>query len=231
MPDTTLMDTYTPNNLVAGTEVVIMKKLATILKGQVLKVGAILGKITIGAATKAAAGAGTDGANTGNGTLTMDATTPILAGAKPGVYKVKVIRAAIASPAMAAIGQLIDPGGDVLAVFDIIGSGGTTVANQVKFNIKEGSTGFAITDGFTITIAAGSGKYVLVDSSAVDGSAVAELVLPDAVDATADDVNVTAYQTGCFNRNALIVAEGDTVDAHEAELRRSGIFLKDNIAY
>lgn len=36
---------------------------------------------------------------------------------------------------------------------------------------------------------------------------------------------VTAYVAGRFNRAALICAEGDSVEAHEEELRKAGIHL------
>ena len=57
-----------------------------------------------------------------------------------------------------------------------------------------------------------SGKYSAV---AAGGKAVA----------VAADTVGTAYITGYFNREKLIVAAGDTVGAHEEELRGVGIFL------
>ena len=48
---------------------------------------------------------------------------------------------------------------------------------------------------------------------------VAEYVLVRDVDATEADAVGTVYVKGRFNREKIILSEGDTVDAHEAELR------------
>ena len=48
---------------------------------------------------------------------------------------------------------------------------------------------------------------------------VAEYVLMWDVDATEADAVGTVYVKGRFNREKIILSEGDTVDAHEAELR------------
>ena len=48
---------------------------------------------------------------------------------------------------------------------------------------------------------------------------VAEYVLMRDVDATEADAVGTVYIKGRFNREKIILSEGDTVDAHEVELR------------
>lgn len=62
--------------------------------------------------------------------------------------------------------------------------------------------------------------------------ATANAILTDAVDTgTSDAVVATAYRTGHFNRNKLIVAEGYTITAaDEEELRKCGILLSDAFA-
>jgi len=70
----------------------VVKDAKTVLSGEVLTRGAVLGKVTLGAATSAEV----SGDNTGDGTLVLDATTPILANAQAGIYTVRVTRAAIA---------------------------------------------------------------------------------------------------------------------------------------
>ena len=50
-------------------------------------------------------------------------------------------------------------------------------------------------------------------------------VAAEDVDASAADTVGTVYTAGYFNREKLIVAAGDTVDAHEEELRSVGIRL------
>lgn len=224
-----ILGTQTPDNLIAGHEAPLMTKLVTLLAGEgELARGAILGKVTLGAVTKAAAGAGAAGANTGNGTLTVDATTPLLANAQVGVYKVDIIQAAVADPAAAAVARITDPVGNVIGDIEVATTPGTTFETQVKFVIVEGTTPFVVGDGFTLTVAAGSGKHKLVDATALDGSAVADAILCDAVTvATNADSKAVAYKTGIFNRDALSVAENDTVAAHEEELRARGIFLRD----
>ena len=52
-----------------------------------LSAGSVVGKLTKGAATKAAV----SGGNTGNGTFTLDVTAPVLAGAKRGIYTARVV--------------------------------------------------------------------------------------------------------------------------------------------
>lgn len=65
-----------------------------------------------------------------------------------------------------------------------------------------------------------SGKY-----SAVTAGGKAVAVAAEDIDAGATDTVGTAYITGYFNREKLIAASGDTVGAHEEELRGVGIFL------
>lgn len=52
---------------------------------------------------------------------------------------------------------------------------------------------------------------------------VASYVL--AADVDAEATVATAYSQGYFNREALIAADGDTVGAHEEELRKVNIIL------
>lgn len=121
---------------------------------QALEAGTVLAKIEVGGATAAAKAGG----NTGNGTITMDATTPVLAGAQVGVYTVRCTAAATNGGTF----RLEDPQGDFVAEGAISGGAGGTVAfaEQVKFVITDAGTDFSVGDGFDITVAAGSGKWV-----------------------------------------------------------------------
>lgn len=139
--------------------------------------GTVLGKISKGAVTAAAK----SGGNTGNGALTMDGTTPKLAGAKVGVYKVRCIEVT----ANSGLFQVVDPNGAVIGHYVV---GAAAFATEVKFTIADGATDFAQGDGFDITIAAGSGKWKKHVSGAVDGTEVAAGILLDGVDATSADV-------------------------------------------
>lgn len=126
----------------------------------------VLGQISLGAIS-AAAKAGGNAANTG--AITIDATTPILAGAQAGVYTVRCV--AVASNG--GTFRVEDPNGYVLG--DVLV--GATFADQVKFSIADGSQDFVLGEGFDITIAAGTGKYVIWNAANVDGSQVVAGIL------------------------------------------------------
>lgn len=168
-----------------------VSKAITVLTGLILVLGTLLGKILLGAATAAAK----SGGNTGNGVFTIDATTPILAFAKAGIYTVRCITAATNG----GIFRVTDPFGNVLGDVAV----GSTFANQIKFAIADGTTDFIVGDGFDVTIAAGSGKYKAYSSSNVDGSQYPELVLAEAVDSSGGDAKSIGYASGHFNEAAI----------------------------
>lgn len=75
-------------------------------------------------------------------------------------------------------------------------------------------------------LAAVSGKYVIVDSTASTGAEKASVVLAKDVVITGSDVVATVYTSGQFNREKLIVAQSsDNATAHEEELRAVNIYL------
>lgn len=96
-------------------------------------------------------------------------------------------------------------------------------------------------DVFSVKLAAGQGVLARgtllgrkADGSMVimgtDGEGItANAILTDTVDTGADGtVTATAYRTGHFNRNKLIVKTGYTLKADdEEELRKCGILLSD----
>lgn len=150
----------------------ISREAITVLAGEVLVAGAVLGRIETGAAT-AAAVAG----NTGNGA--MGAVT-VGAGVQEGVYTLAITKAA----ANAGDFEVIDPQGDMIGV-------GTVAvafsAGGLAFTLADGAADFIVGDKFTITVAAGSKKYVEHDPVATDGSQNAIAILFEAVDATGAD--------------------------------------------
>ncbi len=187
-----------------------VSKAVTILSGVgALLLGTLLGKILLGAATSAAK----SGGNTGDGTLTMDATTPILARAKVGVYTVRCIAAATNGGTL----RVTDPEGYVLGDVAV----GSTFANQIKFATADGSADFIVGDGFDITIAAGSSKYKAYDKDNVDGSQYPDSILTEAVDATSADVKSKAFVSGHFNEAAVTGVDADA----KAALVGSPIFF------
>jgi hypothetical protein len=98
-----------------------------------------IGSETVAGTTAAVADAG----NTGNGTLTVDATTPVLTGAQSGAYRAVCILAAANGGTFA----VFDPAGVEIGRVAV----GATFANQIKFVINDGATDFAVGDAFTIT--------------------------------------------------------------------------------
>ena len=213
-------ETYSATELfVSGSGYPIVTDSVTIASGQNLTRGTVLGKITKGAATVVAAGAGAEGANTGDGTLTMNATTPILAGAKAGVYSVKCTAAATNGGTF----RVFDPDGYVLGDVAV----GATFANDIKFVIADGSgADFAAGDGFAVTIAAGSGSYNAVNSANIDGSDAPVAILASDANATDGAVVAPVYLTGEVNAEALVFGGSDTYATHKDALRKLGIFVK-----
>lgn len=128
-----------------------------VLANNTIKPNAPVGKITLGAATAAALGS-----NTGNGTC---GSVTVGAGALPGVYRVLFIEP------VTNLGTFLleDPNGK------IVGRGlvGTAFSGGgLGFTIADGATDFVAGDQFTITVAAGSGKYISLDPAATNGAAV-----------------------------------------------------------
>jgi hypothetical protein len=141
-----------------------------------LQSGTVLGKIKAGTATSAAK----SGGNTGNGTLTVDVSTPVVSGAQNGVYTVRLIAAA----ANAGTFRVTDPSGNVLGDVGV----GSTFTDQIKFATADGATDFVVGDGFDITVALATSKWVQLSLTATDGSQIAAGILFDltAVPATGD---------------------------------------------
>ena len=68
-------------------------------------------------------------------------------------------------------------------------------------------------------LSANGGKY-----SQVAKTGTATAILAEDINATTDTV-ATVYTRGLFNREALIVAGGDTATSHEDQLRAVGIYV------
>lgn len=162
----------------------------TVLSGQTLKAGAVLGRVAVGTASAAAAAG-----NTGNGTC---GAVTVSAGAKAGAYQLVIIEPG----ANVGTFQLEDPDGIV------IGTGAVAAAYSgggLAFTLADGSTDFIAGDRFVITVAAGSGKYKEYNPGNADGSQIAAGVLFDAVDASAADKAGVAYVRDCEVNGAELV--------------------------
>lgn len=159
----------------------------TLLSGENVVAGEVLGKVALGAGSSAAYAG-----NTGDGA--MGAIT-VGAGAKPGVYKLSVIEPA----ANAGKFQVEDPDGIV------IGTGTVAVAfsaGGIGFTLADGATDFIAGDGFDITVAAGSGKYKALDLSGDVGEAVAAGIAFDAIDASSADALGAGMVRSCEVRGS-----------------------------
>lgn len=197
------------------------REVITILAGsgsaRALTSGMVLGKITKGAATGAAVAG-----NTGNGTITAAPT--VGAAAKPGVYMLVCIEPAT------NVGKFLvtDPDGIVLGVATVA----VEFTTHLTFTIADGSTDFASGDAFTITVAAGSGKWVQYNEDGTNGSEDAAGIL--LLNATAPDG--TDAEGVAIVRDAVVSASGivwpGTADTNEkaaatAQLAALGIIVRE----
>ena len=165
----------------------LSREAIAVLAGDALESGQVLGQITVGASATVAAMA-----NTGNGTI---GTVTLAAGAQAGAYFAYAIEPA------ANGGKFVveDPAGKTIGIATVavaFSAGGLT------FTIADGSTDFVSGDSFTITVAAGSGKYAPYDPAGTDGRQKAVAILYAGLDTSASD------------RPAVITARQAEVDAN-----------------
>lgn len=106
-----------------------------------------IGTIEAAAGTLAATASAELVTGTNKGALTMDGSTPTLAGCQVGVYK------AVCVEPGANVGQfaVYDPAGVYLGVHTVAGA---AFATQIKFTIADGSADFVAGDYFTVTVVA-----------------------------------------------------------------------------
>lgn len=208
---------YSPKHLLASGSYTTRK--VTILSGQTLLAGAVLGAIALGAVTvtpgaAVSASGGTPG-NGSIGTITADS------GAQEGTYQVVII----------------EPGTNV-GTFEVIRPDGTldgtgTVAvaynGSINFTLADGATDFVAGDRIPVVVdyAAGSGKYKLSLAAAVDGSETPDKVLAYDVDASGGDVEAIVYETANVVAGALTLGTGHTIASIREGLRLKGILIDD----
>lgn len=167
----------------------------TLLSGQNLKSGHVIGKATKAGTTTVTA----DSGNTGDGAM---GTVTVGADSKPGKYRLTIIETVAAAGAFIVqdpdgvdVGQ-----GDVAAAF----TGG-----GLSFTLADGGTDFAAGDAFTIEVDAGTGKVVEHDPVATNGSEVAAGLLLEAVDASAaDKAGVIIARDAEVNKAELVFKSG-----------------------
>jgi hypothetical protein len=93
----------------------------------------------------------------------------------------------------------------------------------VKVTIASG--GGILARGTLLGQITASAKRIKSLSAAADGSQLPESILAEAVDATAADIETTAYIAGEFDVDAVIFGAAHTAASVDRELRRLGIFL------
>lgn len=189
----------------------------TILSGQDLAAGAIVAKITKGAATPTAFAG-----NTGDGTC---GAVTLSAGCKVGTYKLVIIEPAT------NLGKFVveDPDGILIGTGTV---GSAFSAGGLAFTLADGSADFIAGDGFDIVIAAGSGKYVLIDPEGTLGSETAAGIVFDAVDATGGDVVATIIARDAeVNSEEIGYSDADAgeITTINAQLATLGIIVRGAI--
>lgn len=175
---------------------------------------------TDGVATVTAA-ATAGASNTGNttcGSVTCTGHAPM-----PGVHKVTIVEPG------ANVGTFVveDPLGRTIghgAVATAFSGGG------LSFTIADGSTDFVSGDQFTVTVAAGSGKYKAWDPGNVDGSQIVAGILFAGKDATSADKAALAMVRSCeVNQSELVWPTGmnaATIALGVAGLKALGIICR-----
>lgn len=80
--------------------------------------------------------------------------------------------------------------------------------------------------GTVVAMSSKTKKCVILGTAAGESETLTPFgVLCDEIDATSADAFTTAYRSGHFNREALIVDDHTITEADEAALRNGGIFL------
>lgn len=211
MPAEFTASTFNIDQLIAGNADDLRTEKVTLLAGENRTRGSLLGKITVGAAVGAAVAG-----NTGNGAI-AGVSTGTNGATQPGVY-----HAICVGPA-ANGGEFVveDPQGVIIGRVAV----GVAFDNQVGFTINDGAVDFVAGDEFTITVAAGSGKYKLAVAAARDGSQAPCRILAEDCDATAADTDAIVYFTGDFNETQVTFGAGLTADSVRDALRALHLFL------
>ncbi len=173
----------------------------TVLHGQVLVPGTVIGKL-IAAAQAAAAASG----NAGNGTVTG---VSLSSDFKVGVY-------AFSCSAAASNGgtfKVEDPDGDILGDATV-GAGFTSP--QINFTINDGTNDFHVGDSFTLAVNAADGQVKALDLSAVNGSQRAYGAMIAPADATAADVPGVAVTNRAVLKESGLVWPAGITDTQKA---------------
>ena len=204
---------FTYDNLVAGDFPIIAEEI-TVISGQNLDKGTLIGKIT-----RAVGSATADAGNTGNGTASA-----VTGGdnTKIGIYTLTCVEAATNAGRF----KVIDPDGERLDDLTVAVAYST---EHIGLTISDGSADFIVGDKFTIEVTAGSGKYTKALAASTDGSENYEnmCILAKDTDASSADVVTTGWFSGEYNENKVTFGTGLTYANSKSELRKYSIYLKE----
>lgn len=198
-------------------DVLYSREKITLLSGQNLKVGAVLGKNLISPTA-----AGSAGTNVGNGTIgTVTAGTA----AQRGKYRAVCVEPA----ANAGTFAVYDPKGVFIGVAVVA----VAFAGEVGFTIADGSTDFSVGDSFIVEVTAGSYKHKEYDPAASDGAKRVAGFLGADTNATAADLATMGVLRGpaIVKNSGLVWKSGLTADQKTAgkdELAALGIITRDD---
>ena len=189
------------------------REIGTITGSTDLVAGTVLGQVAVGATAVAAA----LGTNTGNGTFGAIAVgAPAVAGA----YTLRMQSATgfvVEDPLGAEIGHGT--------------TGSAYSAGGLGFTLTAGGTAFVAGDSFTITPAAGSGKYAQLNLAGTDGTEVPAAILYQGARVSQGDVVRTVHKRGCeVNGNLLTWPAGISspqLTAATAALALLGIIIRN----
>lgn len=166
----------------------------TVLAGQSLVPGSVLGQVTAGTVpTTGTAGGG----NTGNGTM---ASVTGGKNVKVGTYTMTCV----GESANAGTFAVEDPDGEALASAAV---GVAYTSGQINFTIADGGTDFDLGDTFTVAVPAGGEQYRAINVSGVDGSGVAAGLSFSTYDASASGDRTVSYTSG----GTYEILPGDTI--------------------
>ena len=205
-------ESYNYENLIAGDFPVITRPII-LISGQDLDKGTLIGRIT------KAAGAAVAGTNTGNGAPgTLTAGNNI----KLGVYTLTCCNTDASG---SEIFNVFDPDGVRLEDLTIAVAYSN---NHFGITIADGDSDFIVGDTFTVTVAAGSGKYTQALAVSVDGSQLYEnmCLLGEDGDASLGDLTTIGWYTGEYNENKVTFGAGLTFASSKYELSKYGLHLK-----
>jgi hypothetical protein len=189
----------------SGVEKYHAREDVTVLSGQNIAVGSVLGQITKALGTVVA------GTNTGNGTVSG---VSLGTRAEVGNYVLKCITAATNGGTF----QVKAPDGKVLPPATV---GAAYMSDHVNFTINDGSADFVVGDSFTIPVEAGSGKIRAINIAGVDGSQEAFGIALADYDATGGDIEgVAVVRDAVIDPENLVWPEGATSDQKAAALEQ-----------